>query len=251
LFCGGAADPGVGRFVVKSEHYLKFMFKAILFDFDGTLVDFVASDIHSLKWLHSHLDSTVGFDDFLETSVDEIMRFHHLVTKQEVDPLLMHEFRLRNTFIRHKMAWDDDYVALYRNKLFETCVPFDGVEQLLAAVKRKTRTGLITNAYDAIEQRERIRSSGLEAYFDVIVIAGDIGIYKPDPSIFLYALSLIEAEPDETLYIGDSVTHDIVGAKSAGMKAVLLGKQSNRGAGIADYVVSGIDELQELLGQEV
>jgi HAD superfamily hydrolase (TIGR01509 family) len=249
--CGGAADPGVGRFAVRVDRNLESMFKAILFDFDGTLVDFVASDIHSLKWLHSHLDSMLEFDDFLETSVDEIMKFHHLVTKEEVDPLLMHEFRLRNTFMRHKMAWDDDYVALYRNQLFETCVPFDGVVQLLAEVKRKTKTGLITNAYDGKEQRERIRRSGLEDYFNVIVIAGDIGTYKPDPSIFLYALSLMDVEPNDALYIGDSITHDIVGAKSAGMQAVLLGKESNRGNGIADYVVSGIGELQELLEREI
>jgi len=95
------------------------MFKAILFDFDGTLVDFVASDIQSLKWLHSRTDSAIEFDGFLETSVDEIMRFHELVTKKEIDPLLMHEFRLRNTFARHNITWNNNYITLYRNKLLE------------------------------------------------------------------------------------------------------------------------------------
>lgn len=227
------------------------MFQAILFDFDGTLVDFVASDIQSLKWLHSHTGSTIGFDDFLDTSVDEIMRFHDLVARKEVDPLLMHQLRLRNTFFRHNMIWDDDYIALYRNKLLEMCVPFEGVQKLLATVKQHLKTGLITNAYDAREQRERVRSSGLESYFDTIVVAGEIGIYKPDPSIFHHALSLIDAKPDKTLYVGDSIKHDVIGAKSAGMTTVLLSKQPNKENGIADYVVSGIDELQGFIEQVV
>jgi len=227
------------------------MFEAILFDFDGTLVNFVDSDIQSLKWLHSHTGSTVCFDDFLETSVDEIMRFHRLVAENKIDPLLMHEFRLKNTFIRNEMAWKDDYVNFYRNKLLGTCTPFKGGGKLLSGVKQKVKTGLITNAYDGEEQRERIRNSGLEAYFDLIVIAGDIGIYKPDPSIFFYALNRINVVPGKALYIGDSVTHDIVGAKSAGMKTALFSEHSNRDTDVADYIIGGVDELQDLLNQVV
>jgi HAD superfamily hydrolase (TIGR01509 family) len=227
------------------------MFQAILFDFDGTLVDFVAADIQSLKWLYSRTGSTVDFDDFLETAVAEIMRFHDLVTQNKIDPLLMHPFRLRNSFARHKITWHDDYLALYRSKLLELCIPFAGVEELLAAVKRKTKTGLITNAYDAIEQKERIRSSGLDIYFDTIVIAGEIDIYKPDPAIFVHALAHMEAQPDKSLYVGDSITHDIIGANSAGMKTVLLSQKAKRSSDIADYVVNGIGELQWLLEQEI
>jgi HAD superfamily hydrolase (TIGR01549 family) len=227
------------------------MFKAILFDFDGTLVDFVDSDIQSLKWLHSYTGSLANFDDFLQTSVAEIMKFHHLVAERQINPLLMHEFRLKNSFTRHAIEWKDNYVNLYQKQLIETCRPLDGIEKLLVGLKPKGKIGLITNAYDAKEQRERIKNSGLEAYFDVIVIAGEIGIYKPEPSIFLYALNSIGVEPDQALYIGDSVTYDMVGAKSAGMKTVLFNKDSNRQASAADYTIDGVAELQVLLDRIV
>jgi len=227
------------------------MFDALLFDFDGTLVDFVDSDIQSLNWLHSLTGSTVSFDDFLETSIDEIMKFHALVAEHKIDPLLMHEFRLRNTFVRHAMAWDDDYVDVYRNKLVATCTPFDGILERLSRLKQKVKTGLISNAYDGEEQRERIRHSSLEACFDVIVIAGDIDIYKPDPSIFLHTLSLIQVAPDRALYVGDSITYDVVGAKSAGMKTALFCKQPRKDTGVADYVITGIDGLRTFLDQVV
>ncbi|MCP4367844.1 MAG: HAD family hydrolase [Deltaproteobacteria bacterium] len=227
------------------------MFEAILFDFDGTLVDFVASDIQSLKCLHTHINSSVCFDDFLNTSVDEIMSFHRLVAEHKIDPLVMHKFRLQNTFSRHNLAWDDEYVDFYQDKLLKTCTPFNGVEKLLSGVKQKVKTGLITNAYDGQEQGERIRSSGLEIYFDLIVIAGDIGLYKPDISIFLYALNRLNVAPDRALYVGDSIKYDIVGAKAAGMKTTLFSKQSNRDCNVADYNVKGIDELQALFDRVI
>lgn len=228
-----------------------FMFEAILFDFDGTLVDYVNADIQSLKWLHAQVGTPVCFDDFLKTSVDEVMKFHHLVANHEIDPLLMHDFRLKNTFNRHNIVWADDYVDIYRDKLLTTCTPFDGVEVLLSSITPKVKTGLITNAYNAEEQSERIKNSGLAGYFDLIVIAGDIGIYKPDAAIFLHALTHLDVSADKTLYIGDSVTYDITGAKSAGMKTVLFSKHIKGNSKVADYIVKDIAEMQKLLDRVV
>jgi FMN phosphatase YigB (HAD superfamily) len=163
----------------------------------------------------------------------------------------MHEFRLRNTFLRHAMVWDDDYVDVYRKKLVATCTPFDGISERLSRLKQKVKTGLISNAYDGKEQRERIRNSGLEACFDVIVIAGDVGVYKPDPAIFLQALNLIQVAPDNALYIGDSITYDVAGAKSAGMKTALFCRQPRSDTGGADFVITGVDELRVFLDQRV
>lgn len=223
------------------------MINAILFDFDGTLVDFITSDIYSLNCLHSHLGLAVCFDDFLETAVSEIMKFHQLVEAEEVDPLLMHQFRLEHTLNQYNISWNDDYLAFYRNKLFASCQPFAGVTNLLSMLKQKTKVGLITNAYDPMEQQERIKRAGLSVYFDVIVIAGELNIYKPDPAIFTHTLNLIETAPNESVYIGDSIQHDILGAKSVGMKTILLSKQISRGKGIADHVVPNIGELSALL----
>lgn len=225
------------------------MFEAILLDFDGTLVDFVESDIQSLKLLHAHTGSAINFDDFLETSIDEIMNFHNLVAAHKIDPLFMHTFRLKNTFARHNIGWRDDYVNFYRKNLVNLCVPLDGVKQFLNKAKKKVKTGLISNAYDGLEQRERISRAGIYDYFDVIVIAGETGIYKPDPAIFSYALNRLNVAPEKALYIGDSVTYDILGAKSAGMRTVLFCQHSKKDNPLADYIVQGIDGLDLLMDQ--
>jgi len=135
--------------------------EAIVFDFDGTLVDFVDSDTKSLKHLHSVVEAKVSFDEFLETAVDEIMEFHRLVDQRLIDPLLMHRFRLEKTFKAHGMQWDDSALEIYKAELFRTCVPFDGVVEVLVQLRERFKLGLITNAYDGVEQRKRIAFSGL------------------------------------------------------------------------------------------
>jgi putative hydrolase of the HAD superfamily len=199
-----------------------------------------------LRWLHSHTGVAVCFEDFLETAVSEIMHFHQLVDENQIDPLLMHEFRLKNTFARYEIAWDDSITNLYQERLINACLPFAGVESLLQTIQPKVKLGLVTNAYDGVEQRARIKNSGLWEFFDCIVIAGEIDNYKPDPAIFLHAVNQIKAASGRTLFVGDSVRHDIVGAKSVGLTTVLFSKkQSDQ----ADYIVDSIDALSRVLIQ--
>ncbi|NKQ35772.1 MAG: HAD hydrolase-like protein [Chloroflexi bacterium] len=49
------------------------------------------------------------------------------------------------------------------------------------------------------------------------------------------------------MFIGDSVTHDIIGAKATGMTTILFNKRSVRNSDAADYTVAGVNELQNLL----
>jgi putative hydrolase of the HAD superfamily len=227
------------------------MFEAILFDFDGTLVDFVDSDIQSLQWLHAHVSASVPFEDFLETAVTEITHFHQLVDDGQIDPLLMHEFRLKRTFDKHEIPWRSDYLMDYKSKLVTACVPFEGVQAMLQSAKQKATLGLVTNAYDGQAQRKRIRNSGLENFFEAIIVAGEVGIYKPDPDIFLYALKSIGAVPSKTLFVGDSIKHDIAGAKMVGVTTVLFRKQANGRSHYADYAVIGIEALRDLLNRMI
>jgi putative hydrolase of the HAD superfamily len=226
------------------------MHEAILFDFDGTLVDFVASDIESLRYLHVHSQAQVRFDDFLRTAVEEIMQFHNYAEEGVIDPLQLHRFRLKNTFRRHGLGWREEYVKFYRSKLVEACRPYEGVKQLLSAIGPEIKTGLISNAYDAEEQRARLKHSGLEDLFDTVVIAGEVGVYKPDPAIFNIAMNGLGVVPDKTLYVGDSIRYDIIGAKTAGMQTVLIGQISTPGAEQADHIVdNGAEGLGPLLGR--
>ena len=62
--------------------------------------------------------------------------------------------------------------------------------------------------------------TGLEKYYDKIVDSEMVGVKKPNPIIFEYALKLANISPEEGLMIGDSIEADIIGARQVGMKAL-------------------------------
>jgi HAD superfamily hydrolase (TIGR01549 family) len=63
---------------------------------------------------------------------------------------------------------------------------------------------------------------GLEGFFDQALVAGELACWKPDPEIFRLALQRCGAQPEETLYVGDNYYADVVGARRAGLRPVLI-----------------------------
>jgi HAD superfamily hydrolase (TIGR01509 family) len=83
------------------------------------------------------------------------------------------------------------------------------------------RLGVVSNSDGRVEQA--LEAAGLRDYFDVVLDSALLGVEKPDPRIFLAALDALGVAPEEALYVGDLYEVDIVGARAAGMAAVLLG----------------------------
>jgi putative hydrolase of the HAD superfamily len=128
-------------------------------------------------------------------------------------------------------------------------LPFPGALHALRTLKGAGhRLGLVTNGAGS-DQRRKLRRFGLEASFDVIVIEGEWGVGKPDPSIFEEALARLGSRHDDALMVGDNLTADIRGAKRVGMSAVWI---DHRGRGLPEDVEAPdaiIRQLPELLGQ--
>jgi putative hydrolase of the HAD superfamily len=91
---------------------------------------------------------------------------------------------------------------------------------LLEALRdRGLKTGLISNGFDPPDLvRAELARLGVAQLLDVIVMSGDVGVRKPDPAIFRYALEQLGVAPEHALMVGDSVPNDIAGAKAIGMK---------------------------------
>jgi len=122
---------------------------------------------------------------------------------------------------------------------------FADVLSSLTAARRSHQLGLITNGASCL-QREKLEASGLTGFFKAIVISGDLGVGKPDPVIFRHALSLLEADPREATMIGDSMTRDVDGASSIGLRAIWLNR-FNRPRPAERPDVTEITTLTELL----
>ena len=106
------------------------------------------------------------------------------------------------------------------------------------------RLGIVSNSDGRVEQALTI--AGLRDYFDVVVDSALVGVEKPNPVIFQTALDALGVSPEEALYIGDLYEVDVLGARAAGIEAVLLTSSSPdserpcRTAGSIDELVDAL-----------
>jgi putative hydrolase of the HAD superfamily len=82
------------------------------------------------------------------------------------------------------------------------------------------RLGVVSNADGRVEAL--LRSRGLADYFEFVIDSHVFGVEKPDPRIFRAAVERLALEPRACLYVGDLYPVDVLGARAAGLEALLL-----------------------------
>jgi HAD superfamily hydrolase (TIGR01509 family) len=107
--------------------------------------------------------------------------------------------------------------------IYETRILFPDALSTLAVLKQRGYLlGVVTNrAWGGPRFIEDLRPMGLLDYFDprTIAISEDLGVLKPHPDIFRFALDALDVSPEETLMVGDNLWADVAGAKSLHMLA--------------------------------
>ncbi|WP_088105640.1 HAD family hydrolase [Halalkalibacter urbisdiaboli] len=216
------------------------MYKAVLFDLDGTLLNrdesvkrFVDHQYERLNKVLCHIPKEQYITRFIE--LDE----RGYVWKDKVYQELVKEFEIKG------LPWEyllEDYIREFKHY----CVPFPNLIGMLDELKRNNiRLGMITNGKRQF-QMDNIQALGIEAYFDVILVSETEGIKKPAPQIFHRALEKLNVASINSVYIGDHPDNDIQGAQNAGMKAIW--KKAPQWTNVkADYIVNDLSELVEIL----
>jgi len=96
-----------------------------------------------------------------------------------------------------------------------------GTEEALARLADQGyRLGVISNADGRVEAL--LKSRGLLPHFEFVLDSEVVGVEKPDPRIFRAAVERLALPPEECLYVGDLYPVDVVGARGAGLQALLL-----------------------------
>jgi HAD superfamily hydrolase (TIGR01662 family) len=124
---------------------------------------------------------------------------------------------------------------------------YDDVPDVLRELHaRGIRIGLISNSHRCLTSFQS--HFALEGLFSAAVSSAAHGYMKPHPSIFETALRQASAEPAESVMVGDSVAHDVEGARRLGMRAVLLSRGTHCEPCPADVpVIRTLRELPPLL----
>ena len=94
--------------------------------------------------------------------------------------------------------------------------PLEGAVECLTALRDAgVRVGVVSNADGRVEGA--LQRAGLAHLLEVIVDSGVVGVAKPDPRIFDYALGPLGLTPEQTWYLGDTVAYDMAAADAAGL----------------------------------
>lgn len=103
----------------------------------------------------------------------------------------------------------------------------DALAVLDALDARGTRMAVVSNWDCALA--EHLDRLGVADRFTVIVASAAVGAAKPAPTIFLHAVRAVGVQPDEALHVGDRRAEDLDGARSAGLRALLLDRHGHEG----------------------
>lgn len=131
--------------------------------------------------------------------------------------------------------------------------PTAGVREALAALAAQgLRLGVVSNAEGTVEARLAELAicqvgTGAGAAVEVVVDSYVVGVEKPDPAIFGFALRAMGLDPARCLYLGDSVRIDVAGARAAGLVPALVTPEPNARPG--DFLrLRAVADLLRLLG---
>lgn len=214
------------------------MLKAILFDLDDTLIDWRNPAINWQEGNRAHMRNVFNYLCQHIQPLEDEDNFHNLaweLTLQEWDSA-RHTLRaphmgdiLLKTCMTLGIAADrvdsEMLLDVYDWKPVPGVQPFADVHEVLPILQKKgIKLGLITNAFQPMRLRMReLDAFGLTHYLDPAcrLSAADVGYLKPHPRIFQTALDALGVEANETVFVGDSIEADIVGAQAVGIRGVL------------------------------
>ena len=204
--------------------------RAIGFDLFNTLITFEpeASDkamdclisdlrksypsIQRESFEHAHWDAAIGF-----------------IKKARLDNRETHNRFWISAALKelgYEASPDDPRVATAVDNYFsafpEYCCLIPGTGEMLNALKGSYRLGLLSNFTHAPAAREIIDVLGLNHFFDVVLISGELGYRKPHPLVFGRLVEGLGVESGQTLFVGDDPEPDISGAMCAGLHPVWM-----------------------------
>jgi len=224
------------------------MIKAVIFDIDNTLTDF-------MKMKRAAVDAAVEgmMDAGLPGKKDELVKeVFEVYWKEGIEDQKIFDKILKAKLGRIDFKILAGGILAYRRSKNGTMTLYPRVNHtLMELMKLGIKRTVISDA-PKMEVWLRIVGLGLHHYFDDIITSEDFGVKKPDPKPYRRALELLGTKAEETLMVGDWPDRDIKGAKGVGMLTAWAkyGDTFDTKESGADFVLNDIYEVVDLIKKE-
>lgn len=232
--------------------------KAVLFDMFDTLVLIEKNHAFynpSLKRAHKFLVNNgvnVQFPAFRDAYIKARNALY-----AEADPKLEEpHFNCRISNALKNLGYhnvENKVVAGTTNEFCEEFMKYVRIDNhtknTLEKLHAKYKLGIVSNFAIPECVDELLEKHGIDKLFDVVIVSGAVNKRKPSPEIFQKALQKLCVSAEETVFVGDTVDADVMGAKAAGMKAVFIERRVQKEAEQADpnQTIKSLNELSEAI----
>jgi len=201
----------------------------IFFDLDHTLWDFEKNSELTFKKIFNLLNIKISLNNFLRIYSPINHKFWKLYRENKISRDKLRYERLKSTFLKLNFKIDDDQIVeiseMYLKYLSGFSFLNEGSYDLLGFLNKKYSLHILSNGFEDV-QKQKIKNSGLDKYFQNIFTSEGVGYKKPNPEIFNYVLKKVNKKPWSSLMIGDSKEADIIGALNFGLNAIHFNSQN-------------------------
>ncbi len=218
--------------------------KAVLFDLDNTLVDFM-----QMKRRCSEAAIRAMVEAGLPLNEERAKkRLFAMYWKAGIEDQNIFEKFLKATMGKVDYRVLATGIAAYRRVKAGYLAPYPHVRETLVKLKGQgLKLGIVSDA-PRLQAWLRLAEMNLVEFFDVVVALEDTGRKKPHKMPFRQAIRKLDVKPQEVLFVGDDPQRDIKGAKSVGMLTALAAYgQLLKGKAKADFVLRDVKQLQKIV----
>ena len=227
------------------------MISTILWDVDGTLLDFIAAEKAAIKTLFGEFNLGQCSDEMIKR-YSEINKTYWQrlergeITKQEVLVGRFKEF-FKSEGIDISVV--EEFNSLYQLRLGDTIIYHDDSLEIIKSLQGRVRQYVVSNG--TVEaQSKKLRLSGLGELVDGIFLSEHIGVEKPNIEFFDKVLEEIKpADRSSILIVGDSLTSDIQGGNNSGIVTCWYNPLGDKAPDKyrIDYEISDLHQIYEII----
>ncbi|MFK7925769.1 MAG: YjjG family noncanonical pyrimidine nucleotidase [Bacteroidia bacterium] len=189
----------------------------IMFDADGTLFDFDQAAAHALKATFTQYELPYE-PQYIERYLEINRSLWALFEKGQIEASELKSVRFARLLESlNRQADPSQMNEDYLEHLADGSMLLEGAKELIEGLHGNVKMMLITNGFQKV-QRPRLERSGIEHYFESVVVSDEVGVAKPDPQIFEHSFATMgHPNKEEVLIIGDSLSSDITGGRNFGI----------------------------------
>lgn len=219
------------------------MIKAIIFDLDNTLIDFMRM---------KRLSCEAAMDAMIKSGL-KIDKEKGLKIMFQLYSEYGFEYQKIFQVFMKKVLGRIDYgimasgIVAYRRVKEGLLYPYPNVVPTLSKLKKKYKLAILSDA-PKIQAWIRLAAMGIQDKFDLVITFDETISKKPSKKPFLYLLKKLKLKPEECVMIGDSLRRDIAPAKHLGFKTVFAkyGEDKEKSRIKPDYIINDIKELLKI-----